>query len=68
MGETKSGEQYSFKIDTYKYNGITYLPGLTEKNTLKKIEETYFNEEDIFIATYPKSGLYNSHTIKFREY
>ncbi len=44
---------------TYKYDGVTYHTVLNEKDILRKIEETCFCDDDIFISTYPKSGEYS---------
>ena len=56
MEEIKPGRQAA--LTTYKYDGVTYHSTVTPKDTLQKIEKTYFRAEDIFIATYPKSGMY----------
>ncbi len=42
----------------YDYDSITYHSVFVQKHMLQKIEQTYFNADDIFIATYPKSGTY----------
>ena len=56
MEEIKPGRRVG--LTTYKYDGVTYHSVVTHKDILQKIEQTYFNAEDIFIATYPKSGTY----------
>ncbi len=56
MGERGPQEEIGFT--SYKYDGVTYHAVVVKKDILRKIEETCFKDDDIFISTYPKSGQY----------
>ena len=59
MDQPKRQEPFGGLALNYKYDGITYHSVLFPKETLKKIEQTNFNSDDIFIAAYPKCGKYH---------
>ena len=59
MDQPKREERFGGLTPNYKYDGITYQPVLFQKETLKKIEQTNFKSDDIFIAAYPKCGMYH---------
>ena len=62
MDQPKREERFGGLTPNYKYDGITYQPVLFQKETLKKIEQTNFKSDDIFIAAYPKCGMYHIHS------
>ncbi len=59
MDQRKRQEQLGGLAPNYKYDGVTYNPVFWPIETLKKIEQTNFNADDIFIAVFPKSGMYS---------
>ncbi len=58
MEETVPQVPFGITDKIYKYDGVTFHTFWGQKEILQKIEETCFNTDDIFIATYPKSGMY----------
>ena len=56
MDQPKGQERFGNLSPNYKYDGITYHPVLFQIETLKKIEQTNFKSDDVFIAAYPKCG------------
>ena len=59
MHQPKRQERFGGLVP-YKYDGITYHSVLFQKETLKKIEQSNFKSDDIFIAAYPKCGKYHN--------
>ena len=58
MDQPKRQERFGGLKPNHKYDGVTYHSVLFQEETLKKIEQTNFNIDDIFIAVQPKSGMY----------
>ncbi len=58
MEETVPQVPFGITDKIYKYDGVTFHKFWGQKEILKKIEQTCFDTDDIFIATYPKSGMY----------
>ena len=61
MDQPKRQVLFGGAENCYKYDSITYQSVFFQKETLKKIEQTNFKADDIFIAVYPKCGMYYIH-------
>ena len=57
MDQSKRQQRFG-GLALYEYDGIKYQSVFFQKHILQKIEQTYFNADDIFIAVYPKCGMY----------
>ena len=55
MALTKFKDQFVDTSKIYQYDGY-WFPVSVKETTLNKIKETSFSAQDVFVATYPKSG------------